>query len=192
MNRKQCTNCGRFGHWGFHCWQLPQNADKRPEWWREDIHGKGNQEDEATRQMNNRRRQVPQNVNVVRGREAEQDEYEDLSEMRKRSQEVRRRQEVARVSRSKYDSDVTNDSEEGEEDDSSYESDDTLEYETGYGASVLENIVEGDSEDSYEKVEDVEEIRQEMAYGGLGELLAMEDGEDEVLVINLSHLSAPE
>ena len=42
-----------------------------------------------------------------------------------------------------------------------------LEYETGYGASVLENIVEGDSEDSYEKVEDVEEVRQEMAYGGL-------------------------
>ena len=89
-----------------------------------------NPEDEATRHMNNRRRQVPQNVNVARGREVEQDEYEDLSKMRKRSQEARRRQEVACVLRSKYNSDVSDVSEEGDEDDSSEDSYDSSEYET--------------------------------------------------------------
>ena len=39
-----------------------------------------------------------------------------------------------------------------------------MEYETGYGASVLEDIIEGDSEDSYEKVEDVEEIQEAYCY----------------------------
>ena len=117
-----------------------------------------NQGDEVTRQMNNRSRQVPQNVNVARGREVDQDEYEDLSEMRKRSQEVRRRQEVAGVSQSKYDSDASELSEKGDEGDSSYESDDSSDYEAAYGVYVLDNINEDGSEDSYEKVEDEEEI----------------------------------